>query len=98
MFLVADTLDEAMGLTFAIFIGGIDLSAQSMANMITVVASVYLASLGVWVALVCLLAGAGLGMLSSYVTTRLKVPSFISTVAVGGVCFSAAQWLSGNKA
>jgi ribose/xylose/arabinose/galactoside ABC-type transport system permease subunit len=36
----------ALGLTFAIYIGGIDLSAQSMANMITVVASVYLASLG----------------------------------------------------
>ncbi|MCE2737360.1 MAG: ABC transporter permease, partial [Rhodobacter sp.] len=27
----------ALGLTFAIYIGGIDLSAQSMANMITVV-------------------------------------------------------------
>ena len=39
----------ALGLTFAIYIGGIDLSAQSMANMVTVVASVYLASMGAWV-------------------------------------------------
>lgn len=88
----------AMGLTFAIYIGGIDLSAQSMANMITVVASVWLASLGAWVALLCIAAGFLLGMASGYVTTRLFVPSFISTLAVGGLCFSVAQWLSGNRA
>ena len=34
----------ALGLTFAIYIGGIDLSAQSMANMITVIASLYQSS------------------------------------------------------
>lgn len=88
----------ALGLTFAIYIGGIDLSAQSMANMITVVASVYLASLGAWVALLCIVAGFALGTLSGYLTTRMFVPSFISTLAVGGVCFSVAQWLSGNRA
>ena len=88
----------ALGLTFAIYIGGIDLSAQSMANMITVVASVYLASLGIWVAALCILAGFVLGTLSGYLTTRMYVPSFISTLAVGGVCFSVAQWLSGNRA
>ena len=31
-------------------------------------------------------------------TTRLFVPSFISTLAVGGVAFSIAQWLSGQRA
>jgi ribose transport system permease protein len=69
-----------------------------MANMITVVASVYLATMGGWVALLCVAAGLGLGAFSGYVTTRLFVPSFISTLAVGGVCFSVAQWLSGNRA
>ncbi|MFD1880230.1 ABC transporter permease [Paracoccus pacificus] len=88
----------ALGLTFAIYIGGIDLSAQSMANMITVVASVYLASLGIWVAVLCIALGFLLGTLSGYITTRLYVPSFISTLAVGGICFSMAQWLSGNRA
>src|SRR5690606_9558449 len=82
----------ALGLTFAIYIGGIDLSVQSMANMITVIASIYLASLGAWVAVLCIAAGFGLGMLSGFLTTRLFVPSFISTLAVGGVCFSVAQW------
>lgn len=88
----------ALGLTFAIYIGGIDLSAQSMANMVTVIASIYLASLGLWVAVLCIGAGFLLGMLSGYVTTRLLVPSFISTLAVGGIAFSLAQWLSGQRA
>lgn len=86
----------ALGLTFAIYIGGIDLSAQSMANLITVVATVYLASLGFAVAILCVLVGVLLGALSGYVTTKLFVPSFISTLAVGGICISGAQWLSGN--
>lgn len=88
----------ALGLTFAIYIGGIDLSAQSMANMVTVIASVYLASLGPWVAVFCILAGFLLGALSGFVTTRLYVPSFISTLAIGGIAFSIAQWLSGQRA
>ncbi|MCY4292877.1 MAG: ABC transporter permease [Roseovarius sp.] len=88
----------ALGLTFAIYIGGIDLSAQSMANMITVIASLYLASLGLWIVPMCFLVGAALGGLSGLITTRFLVPSFISTLAIGGVCYSLAQWLSGNRA
>ena len=88
----------ALGLTFVIYIGGIDLSAQSMDNRVTVVASLYLASLGLSVALLCIAAGFFLGMVSGYVTTRLLVPSFISTLAVGGIACSVAQWLSGQRA
>jgi ribose transport system permease protein len=87
----------ALGITFAIYIGGIDLSAQSMANMVTVVATVLLSSLGAWVAVVCVMAGALLGAFSGFVTTRFFVPSFISTLAVGGIAFSVAQWLSGQR-
>lgn len=88
----------AMGLTFAIYIGGIDLSAQSVANMATVVATIALPTLGVGAALLCILAGLGVGALSGYITTRLLVPSFVSTLAVGGVAYSAAQYLSGQRA
>jgi len=42
--------------------------------------------------------GAALGAASGLVTTRFLVPSFISTLAIGGVCYSLAQWLSGNRA
>jgi ribose transport system permease protein len=87
----------ALGITFVIYIGGIDLSAQSMANMVTVLATVWLASLGWWVAPIVVLVGAALGAFSGYVTTRLFVPSFISTLAVGGVAFSIAKWMSGQR-
>ncbi|WP_223475546.1 ABC transporter permease [Oricola indica] len=88
----------ALGMTFAIYIGGIDLSAQSVANMTTVIATVALPVFGVGAALICVVAGLGLGALSGFVTTRLLVPSFVSTLAVGGIAYSAGQYLSGQRA
>jgi ribose transport system permease protein len=87
----------ALGVTLVIYIGSIDLSAQSMANMVTVLATVWLTSLGAWVAVAVVLVGAALGALSGYVTTRLLVPSFISTLAVGGLAYSIAKWMSGQR-
>ena len=73
----------ALGMTFAIYIGGIDLSVRQLANMITVIAAVYLASLGPGVAVVAILGGQVFGAVSGWVTTRAFVPSFVSTLAVG---------------
>ncbi len=88
----------ALGMTFAIYIGGIDLSAQSVANMTTVVATVSLPFFGLAGALLCIIGGLAMGTVSGLVTTRLFVPSFISTLAVGGIAFSAGQYLSGQRA
>lgn len=88
----------ALGMTFAIYIGGIDLSVQQLANMVTVIATVYLASLGAGVAILVILAGLAFGALSGFVTTRLYVPSFVSTLALGFVALSIAKWLSGQRA
>lgn len=88
----------ALGMTFAIYIGGIDLSAQQVANMVTVIATVYLAQFGIGVALVCILAGFAIGAISGFVTTRLYVPSFVSTLAMGFIALSAAKYLSGQRA
>jgi ribose transport system permease protein len=88
----------ALGMTFAIYIGGIDLSAQSVANMTTVVATIALPTFGIGTALICILSGVLLGGVSGFVTTRLFVPSFISTLAVGGIAYSAAQYMSGQRA
>ena len=99
--LVADIVPlfiMALGMTFAIYIGGIDLSVQQLANMVTVIATVFLAQFGVGVALFALLAGGIFGMVSGYVTTRLYVPSFVSTLAMGFVALSVAKWLSGQRA
>ncbi|MYA88111.1 MAG: ABC transporter permease [Boseongicola sp. SB0662_bin_57] len=88
----------ALGMTFAIYIGGIDLSAQQVANMVTVVATVYLSQFGIGVAVICILAGFLFGAVSGFVTTRLYVPSFVSTLAMGFVALSAAKYLSGQRA
>lgn len=88
----------AMGMTFAIYIGGIDLSAQSVANMTTVVATLALPVFGIGTALICIAIGFSMGLVSGFVTTRLKVPSFISTLAVGGLALSLGQYLSGQRA
>jgi len=88
----------ALGMTFAIYIGGIDLSVQQVANMVTVIATVYLASLGFGVAFVAVAAGFLFGAASGLVTTRFLVPSFVSTLAVGFVALSLAKWLSGQRA
>ncbi len=88
----------AMGMTFVIYIGGIDLSAQSVANMTTVIATISLPLFGPAAALLCIIAGFSMGLASGFITTRLLVPSFISTLAIGGVAFSLGQYLSGQRA
>ena len=88
----------ALGMTFAIYIGGIDLSMQQMANLVTVIATVYLAQFGIGVAVLCILAGLAFGALSGFVTTRQYVPSFVSTLAIGFVALSFAKYLSGERA
>lgn len=88
----------ALGITFVIYIGGIDLSAQSVANMTTVLATLLLPTCGVYAALICIAIGGIFGFVSGLVSTRLKVPSFISTLAVGGVALSVGQFASGQRA
>ena len=88
----------ALGMTFAIYIGGIDLSSQQLANMITVVATVYLAQMGFSVLFVVLAIGFVFGAISGYVTTKLYVPSFVATLAIGFVALSFAKYLSGQRA
>ena len=99
--LVADVVPlfiMALGMTFAIYIGGIDLSAQQMANFVTVVATVFLAQFGIGVAVLCIAAGMIIGAVSGYVTTKQYVPSFVSTLATGFMALSAAKFLSGERA
>lgn len=84
----------ALGITLVIYIGGIDLSSQSLANMATVLATVMLPVAGPWTAVLVLLAGAVLGGASGVASTKLKVPSFIATLAVGGIALSFGAYVS----
>ena len=87
----------ATGVTFVIMLGGIDLSLQSMASLASVVVALTLSSLGYGAFLLAFGLGAVAGLLSGLAHTRLKIPSFIATLAMGGVLFSTALVSSGER-
>ena len=87
----------ATGVTFVIMLGGIDLSIQSMASLASVVVALTVARLGYGSFLLAVVIGAIAGLLSGIVHVRLKIPSFIATLAMGGVLFSAALVISKER-
>jgi ribose transport system permease protein len=87
----------ATGVTFVIMLGGIDLSLQSMASLASVVVALTLSSLGYGAFFLAVGIGAIAGLLSGLAPTRLRIPSFIATLAMGGVLFSAALVSSGER-
>ena len=87
----------ATGVTFVIMLGGIDLSIQSMASLASVIVALTVARLGYGSFLLAIAIGAIAGLLSGIVHVRLKIPSFIATLAMGGVLFSAALVISKER-
>lgn len=73
----------ATGVTFVIMLGGIDLSLQSMASLSSVIVALALPRLGYGAFAAALAAGALAGFLSGLAHTRLRIPSFIATLAMG---------------
>jgi ribose transport system permease protein len=80
----------ATGVTFVIMLGGIDLSIQSMASFASVIVALTVARLGYGAFVLAVAVGGVVGLLSGLAHVKLKVPSFIATLATGGVLFSAA--------
>lgn len=87
----------ATGVTFVIMLGGIDLSLQSMASLSSVIVALALPRFGYGAFAAALAAGALAGFLSGLAHTRLRIPSFIATLAMGGVLFSTALVSSGER-
>ena len=87
----------ATGVTFVIMLGGIDLSLQSMASLSSVIVALTLPRLGYGAFAAALAAGALAGLLSGLAHTRLRIPSFIATLAMGGVLSSTALVSSGER-
>jgi ribose transport system permease protein len=87
----------ATGVTFVIMLGGIDLSIQSMASLASVIVALSVARFGYGSFFLAIAIGALAGLLSGIVHVRLKIPSFIATLAMGGVLFSAALVISKQR-
>ncbi|WP_413989556.1 ABC transporter permease [Labrys okinawensis] len=88
----------AAGVTFVILIGGIDLSIQSVASLASVILAQLLPRVGLLAFPVAILSGFVFGLLSGYVHVRLKVPSFVATLATGGVVAGIALWVADGRA
>lgn len=95
---VAPLLIMALGMTFVIYIGGIDLSSEAMVNMTTVIATVALMPLGGMTLVACVGLGLVLGALAGTLSVTCKIPTFITTLAVGGVALSIGEFASGERA
>ncbi len=80
----------ATGVTFVIMLGGIDLSLQSMASLASVIVALTIARLGYASFVLAVAVGALAGLLSGLAHVKLKIPSFIATLAMGGVLSSTA--------
>jgi len=87
----------ATGVTFVIMLGGIDLSLQSMASLASVIVALTIAPLGYGSFVLAIAIGAIAGLLSGLAHVRLKIPSFIATLAMGGVLFSTALVISKER-
>jgi ribose transport system permease protein len=88
----------ALGITFAIYIGSIDLSVQSLASMTTVIVSSTIPTVGFGAAPLVILIGALFGATSGFIAVASKIPTFIATLATGGIAYTIAQYASGQKA
>lgn len=96
----ADTMTlflMASGVTLVIMMGGIDLSVQAVASMTSCILAVYLPQLGFFAIPVAVLGGVIAGFAGGYVSTRLRIPSFIATLAVSGAVLSAGYWFSETR-
>jgi ribose transport system permease protein len=88
----------ATGVTFAILLGGVDLSIQAVASLASVILAQSLPSLGFVAFPVAILSGLAFGILSGFVHVKLRVPSFVATLATGGVVSGIALWISNGRA
>jgi ribose transport system permease protein len=94
----------AVGLTFVILVGGIDLSVGSVLALGTVVGATLMidTSRPLWLSVTlavgaCLVAGLLAGLLNGVVTERWRVPSFIVTLGMLNVARGGAAVLSDNS-
>jgi len=92
----------AIGLHQAIILGAIDLSVEGIAGMCIVLVGLLVRNkynqgdIGLWILPVVVAAGALGGLANSLVITRLRIPSFISTLGMSWTLYGLAIYV--NKA
>ena len=89
----------AVGMTFVLSAGEIDLSIGSVAGLASVTTALALAKFGLIGGILCgVLTGIVVGMINGLLTTRVGIPSFLVTLAMMGIAKGAAMWVSATAA
>ncbi len=84
----------ALGQMCTIIVGGIDLSVGGLVSFVSVLFILLIKPLGYLAYPVSLLAGMLFGWINGLILTRIKIPSFIVTLATGGILTSLAYLAS----
>ena len=82
---IVTLLIMGLGQTFAVLMGGIDLSLAAVAALTSIVAAQLLPQLGYGAFVVAVLVGSGAGLLTGLVHARARIPSFVASLGAMGV-------------
>lgn len=89
----------ATAMTFVLCAGEIDLSVGAVAGLVSVTTAMAIAAggpaLGVGAGIAT---GLAVGLVNAFLTTRLGIPSFLTTLAMMGIAKGVAMWVSGTGA
>lgn len=89
----------AVAMTYVLSAGEIDLSVGAVAGLASVAAAMGMDYGGMFFGIFCGLAtGLLVGMFNGLLTTKIGIPSFLTTLAMMGIAKGMAMWVSGTKA
>lgn len=89
----------AVAMTYVLAAGEIDLSVGAVAGLASVTTAMGMDIGGVFFGIGCGLAtGLAVGMLNGLLTTRIGIPSFLTTLAMMGIAKGVAMWVSDTRA
>jgi ribose transport system permease protein len=89
----------AVAMTFVLSAGEIDLSVGAVAGLTTVTVALAIAAAGPAAGvLVGIATGLVVGFCNGWLTTRLGIPSFLTTLAMMGIAKGVAMWISDTAA
>jgi len=88
----------SVGMTFVLCAGEIDLSIGMVAGLVSLVAAVAIDWAGPFAGVAAGLAAGGVvGLINGVLTTRIGIPSFLTTLAMMGVARGTAMWMTQTK-
>lgn len=89
----------AVAMTLVLSAGEIDLSVGAVAGLASVTTALTIAAAGPVAGVAAgLLTGVAVGVVNGWLSTRLMIPTFLTTLAMMGIAKGAAMWISNTAA